>query len=231
MFEPRYAQINKSVYNEYTRPSFQRPINSQTVDAIFNHIDEKIRTDTVPILGIIYVAELRTTFGVIEKYIVDGQHRFEAIKRYTNKYNININVNLLVYPCLSLENAREIFNICNLNVIVPDYILSNDSRQQLLRDIQSFLSGINGCNGLTKRPNINLSNFMDRLSTSNWMSDVRSLDDFKNKITIENNRLCHMLNDVTYIKKQGITDNMLLHWRQWGNFIGVDNTFSWLSIY
>ena len=115
-----------------------------------------------------------------------------------------------------------------MNVQVPEYIINENSRTILYKEIQVYLSSINGFNDKKLRPNINLSQFMDKLIHSKWIKLINTIDEFKYSINVVNERLKLFLSDDNFIKKNKISDGMINSWKSWGNFISVDPNFTWM---
>ena len=206
-------------------PKFQRPLDMNIVNEIANHIKLFISQGRKPILGAIDVVEIKGTFSTT-RYVIDGMHRLVSLKKIYEE-GIRLDFFVIIYKCENEIEAKEIFNIKNKNVAVPIYIKENNDKT-LYNDIQTFLSGIPGFNNKSMRPDINLSDFMNKLNKSKWMEDILTLDDFKNKIGKENERLKLLLNNSEFVRKSKISPNMKEKWNAWGLYIGVDNSFTWL---
>jgi len=165
-------------------------------------------------------------------YIVDGQHRVKALKDFMEDNKCDIPVHVIVYPCQNLDEAKELFDVRNRNVMQTDYILSGDIKRDLLDEIQSTLSEVpqifTSIKGRINRPKICLPTFMDDLGKSEWFKPIYSTEEFWEKFTRENERLALLLNDERYVKQNGITQNMKNVWCEAGIFIGVDRNFNWL---
>jgi hypothetical protein len=114
--------------------------------------------------------------------------------------------------------------------MVPEYLIESNeiSKETLFQEIQGFLLTIPGFNSTNRRPNINITNFMNLLYNSKWISDVKNLDQFKDKIIKQNSLLSSYLSNPNFIKSQDISNHMIEKWNLWGNYIGVDKNFTWL---
>jgi len=219
--------LNKDYFNTIQIPSFQRPLNMNIVNDLIRHIQERRNIYKEPIFGVLDIVEIPGVFGST-LYIIDGNHRFFSLKQAYQKYGYDIPFYAIIYKCENELEAKEIFNIRNMNVQVPEYIINENSRTILYKEIQVFLSSIDGFNNKTKRPDINLSQFMDKLIESNWIKNINTIGEFNRSITVENERLKNLLSDDNFVKRNRISLPMINKWKSWGNFIGVDQNFTWL---
>ncbi len=210
-------------------PNFQRPLDHRNVDKMVQHIYQRTMKGKYLIFGVLDIAEIQGPFGPL-RYIVDGQHRFEAIKKFYLTTSIEINVYAMLYPCADMTEAQEIFQLRNLNAMVPDYLVTTNDKTSLLTEIQMYILTIPGFSSTkNKRPYINIPAFMNKLSDSVWFSTISNIDDFKSKIAYQNQTLANLLNNTGFIKSKRISDTMIANWQTWGNFLCVDSDFLWMN--
>ena len=210
-------------------PNFQRPIDYTNVDNMVQHIIQRISKGKSPILGVIDIAEIQGPFGSF-RYIVDGQHRFEAIKKFYSISSTELDIYAMLYQCSDMTEAQELFQLRNLNTMVPDYLIKPNDKSFLYREIQEYLLTIKGfVSKTTKRPYIDVTLFMNKLINSRWIQSVNTLIEFRDKIGNQNQILSNHLLDQRFIARQNISDSMIKNWRDWGVFLCVDQHFLWLS--
>lgn len=227
----RYELWSKSKLSRLRTPEFQRRLINETVRNIYAHIGVKVTQGQDLHFGSIDVAEIRGPFGMTY-FIIDGQHRVAALKRFIDENKIDIPVHVIVYPCNNIEEAKELFETRNKNVMQTDYVLSGDLKKELLGEIQESLSNISAIfsNTRTTRPYIHLPTFMDKLKESEWFRNIYTMDDFNDKIVKENERLCLLLENEQYVKRNNISKNMKETWDSHGIYLGVDRNFMWLTL-
>jgi len=149
-------------------PELQRESNIEVINEIIDYqISFFNKTKSFCFMG-----ELTLVIQDNNYYIIDGQHRYEAIKRIYNKcpfYKISIN---LIKPDsnFTIENA---FHLLNKSKPVPEYIIENttnilkkaklDHFKKLFQNkYKSYISKSNN----PRKPNINIDNLLDKLNKS-----------------------------------------------------------------
>ena len=214
---------------ELIRPDCQRPLISTVVNEMIEHGKQRINSGKLPIFGTIDVAVFQTPMGSVQ-YVVDGQHRYEALKHLYNIGYTQIPVYIMYYICNNYDEVREVFRVRNLNVVVPDYIMNSSDRITLMNEISSYLRQ---CSPIfcdkTNRPNIYVSDFMNKLHDSIWMRSIHNLEDFKTKITTTNFNLRLKLDNIDFKRSQTISTQMELKWNTSGIWLGVDKYYSWMN--
>lgn len=226
----QYVTTYQSCYDlQFQRPDCQRPLIQSVVNEMIEHGKKKVSLNQLPIFGTIDVAVYQSPMGPTQ-YIVDGQHRYEALKSlYIIGYN-RIPVHVMYYICNSYDDVREIFRVRNLNVVVPEYIMSNSNKSLLLNSIASFLRDFSSIFCERKnRPYIYLPDFMNKISDSRWIKSIHNIEDFKRKIAIVNNNLRSKLENIDFKRSQTISPQMESHWNSNRIFLGVDKYYSWMG--
>lgn len=210
-------------------PTCQRNPTQSVIDNMVEHAIQRIKIGKYPIFGVIDVAILNTPFGSCY-YIADGQHRYSALKKLYSCGYTNIPIHIMYYVCSTQEDVKEVFNVRNLNVIIPEYIISSSDKRLLLDEIYKWLKNLNPifCEKKT-RPYIYLPDFINKLSDSLWFKNIHNLNEFKAKINIENSKLQLKLNNNDFIRSQTISSNMISHWNLNCIWLGVDKYYSWMS--
>jgi hypothetical protein len=226
----RYENWSKSKLIRIRTPQFQRPLIQKSIRDIYLHIATRLEQGQDLLFGVISVAEIRTRFG-ISHYIIDGQHRLNALKLFMDDHKLDIPQHVMIYECEEFE-MKNIFDVVNRNVMQSMYVISEDSKKDLLGEIQSYLSDEMGkifVNKQTKRPYIYLPTFMDKLSESEWFSDIFTFEEFREKLLDQNSRLELLLNNTQYCTKNKISHGMIRQWSETGIYLGVDSNFLWLN--
>ena len=214
---------------ELTKPDCQRPLISTVVDEMVEHAKTEILSQKLPIFGTIDVAIYKNQFGMIF-YLVDGQHRYEALKKLYSIGYTQIPVHTMNYICNDYDDVRKIFRIRNLNVVVPEYIMTSSSRTSLLNNISMFLRTFSSIFCEKKnRPYIYLPDFMNKLSDSRWIRSIHDIEDFKKKIASVNINLRTRLDNIDFKRSQTISPQMELHWNSNQIYLGVDKYYSWMG--
>lgn len=220
---------NKSKLIRIRTPQFQRSLIQKSVRDIYIHIATRIEQDKDLLFGVISIAEIRTRFG-ISYYIIDGQHRLAAVKQFMEDNKIDFGVDVKIYECEEFE-MKEIFDVVNRNVMQSNYVIAEDKKRELLGEIQEYLANEIPeifSNSKKTRPYIYLPIFMDKMSESEWFSDIFTFDEFHEKLLAENSRLELLLNDTMYCKRNKISSNMINKWSSVGVYLGVDPNYLWL---
>jgi len=209
-------------------PQIQRNLNKNIVNDILQYIINQFSKNEELIFMPLAVCEI---YGVYGKtlYLIDGQHRFSAMQEYYKRYNKIIEFDIKIFPVKNLEEVKQIFILLNKSVQVSEIYLEQNSNIDLYKEIEKLLSGIGGFNDKKRRPDINLTQFINKLKDSSLMKTIHSINDFGNRMNEENIRLQNLLQNPSFIKRNDITDNMIKKWNEWGNFLGADKNFVWLD--
>ena len=149
-------------------PELQRDKNLDVIDEIIKYqINFYEKTKRFCFMG-----ELTLFFQDNNYYIIDGQHRYEAMKRIYNKcpfYNICINV-IKSNSNFTIENA---FELLNKSKPVPEYIIENTTnilkktkldyfKKLFQTKYKSYISKSNN----PRKPNINIDVLLDKINKS-----------------------------------------------------------------
>jgi 5-methylcytosine-specific restriction endonuclease McrA len=110
-------------------------------------------------------------------YIIDGQHRFEAMKKIYNKCPFyNISLNIIKTDCnFTIENA---FELLNKSKPVPEYIIENTTNTLKKSKLDHFKKlFINKYKVYIsksvhpRKPNINIDNLLNKINNSNLINN------------------------------------------------------------
>ena len=149
-------------------PELQREANIEVINEIIDYqISFFNKTKSFCFMG-----ELSLVIQDNNYYIIDGQHRYEAMKRIYNKcpfYKISINL-IKLDSNFTIENA---FQLLNKSKPVPEYVIENttnilkkaklDHFKKLFQNkYKAYISKSNN----PRKPNINIDNLLDKLNKS-----------------------------------------------------------------
>ena len=153
----------------------QRTVNNTRVQQIVEFQNEHIRKHGIPLnMGTIILSKLNNNLisinGGEEKrpnkyYILDGQHRFEALKRLIKDniiQDVEIVVEILEVP--SYERMFELFQIINRAVpVAQHYLTPNEIINDVVAVITTEFPKALTENERPIRPSINIDKFKDTL--------------------------------------------------------------------
>ena len=221
----RYLSYN-DIEGRVDVPSIQRSLDQGRVVKIRNHIERQFSNNKEPIFGAIDLCQLDGRY-----YVIDGQHRLRALEEDYRATSRRIPFNCVIYHIQSQEEMKDIFVVRNEGVPVPDWVINPPRRIQLLREIENWVKIIpcfkNTAN--TKRPYININDFMNRLSRSKLFGLVNTLPEFQQifkKINETNYLIC---NDFVASGRKNISDAMKRKCVEMGTWIGVDLNMPWFD--
>lgn len=186
------TQFSEFLKQMTTIPDFQRIINKYHLETIIKKYEQSyFETKLINYYGAIILCEYN---GV--RYLIDGQHRFFALKHMFEKYNIDISIMLQILPCKTNKEMKEHFKNINSNLELPDYLLeleSNEKKQNLQKFEQYLMKTYNNYHSNSQHPrfpNVNFilwtnSYFYERLSNIN----SNSLETYLNIFNKENDEM------------------------------------------
>jgi 5-methylcytosine-specific restriction endonuclease McrA len=149
-------------------PELQREANTEVINDIIEYqLNLYNKTKTFCFMG-----ELTLVIQDNNYYIIDGQHRYEAMKRIYNKcpyYKISINI-IKPDTNFSIENA---FELLNKSKPVPEYVIENTTNILKKAKIEHFRKlfetkykiYISKSNN-PRKPNINIDELLNKLNNS-----------------------------------------------------------------
>lgn len=210
-------------------PSVQRDLIPQQVAKMRIHIQERLAKNKEPIFGAIILAETGN-----QVFVIDGQHRLKSLEEEYKETGINIPINTVIYKVENFEELKEIFTVLNKGIPVPNFLLEfnqkNNSKEDLLKEIYKDLGTRKGWDfHKVNRPYVNITEFMNLLSTSKFLQIITSLDDFRRAIEYMNNHFKVKSMDPKWIKNQKISTNMSGKAYEWQNYLGLDKNNAWLD--
>jgi hypothetical protein len=212
---------------KYSKPSIQRSIMPEQIGRMKIHILEQYELGECNIFGAISLAKLNNIL-----YVVDGQHRLQAIKEIYTEKKLNIPFNAIIYNINTKEQMKKIFNTINNGIPLPDFLIEDisENKKDKLRDINDYISKRKGFSDTKKnRPNINTLEFMNKLNNSKFANLIINLDDFIKAFDYINYSIKENIKNPNYIKKEKITSNMLEKCREFDNYVSLDRSYDFLE--
>lgn len=193
----------------YIIPCFQRRLDHNVSREIYHHIRQQRELKKFPYLGCIDVVKYGRDF-----YIIDGQHRFHAYKMDYELNELDTIINVMIYYVNSYEEMVKIFELRNMGVNVPKYIICcyNDKERELMILIEEFLEKKQGfIKRQARRPNIDITEFMNEIFKYDILSEfrIRNIHDFIDFFNIQNEKIKQECNDITFLRRNKISDTML----------------------
>lgn len=118
-------------------PKFQRELDIDKIESIENEFIDRHKNNENYLIKHGYTLSLCKIGNKKELYLIDGQHRIEAMKRlYMNGYNPDIIVRIQL--CTTVEQMKKDFKQlnCNSNIPILYKCFESDFIQELLLDIK-----------------------------------------------------------------------------------------------
>jgi hypothetical protein len=201
---------------------------------------EGVSEESHPILGGITICRLITNrHAAIDNttYIIDGQHRLEAIRR---EFVLGHKIKFLVicYATNSLQGVEQSFSLINLAVPLADYLKEpmnekQDSKIPNAELIKQFENHIRGkalfVDRAINRPRIDPTNFMNRLRESPFFNELKTIKQFEDWLQRVNLHLKCCSSDPNWLKKQAVTMDMLIKCKGNGTYFGLVKQFPWMN--
>jgi hypothetical protein len=191
------------------------------------YIQECITKSIEPVFGTLDLVSIK---GDQKLHLVDGQHRFLAIKNVYLNNKVIIPIHTMIYNVETYEDLENIFRLRNLGVPIPEYYINlkqkADTKLSLVKEITSYLEDIPIFSyKRNTRPYINLPIFMEGLINSKLFSIVNNMDDFIKVLYQLNlnayNVICSL--DEKGKRRLGITQNMINVWSEHKMYIPYDS--------
>lgn len=202
-----YEEIQEKIYI----PSFQRDLNEEIVNNIKDYISECYNNNISICIGVIDLCKLNSNL-----YLIDGQHRFSAIKKFYEETGNDIRFHCIIYTVKSFEEMTEIFKLRNYSLPVPDFIINPPKdKGPLLREIQTYLFNLGSIFKIKSkrdkinRPYIDLHKFMEYITDSVILTKSENIEEFKKYFWQINKIIKKKQKSQTWIEKNKITEHML----------------------
>lgn len=214
-------------------PKIQRNLSLTRVDLMRQHIREYASKGKEPIFGTLDLVSIE---GINKLYVCDGQHRLIALQQEFEFNKFLIPIHCLIYNVSTYEEMEQIFITRNSGVAVPEYYLDIknklENKTELVKDIEQYLSNIpTFSHSNTRRPMINITNFINTLTKSKIFGLLSSISDFHKILEYINMESANIVENMSEIqlKRYGISQRMLEVWRANAVYVGYDLNFTYFS--
>jgi len=178
-----YESYDKLKHIKFTTLNIQRKLSSEVVDNIVKYISYRIANSATPFIPPISICKWNNM-----AYVVDGQHRLEALKK-THQPNIKLEISILEYIVKSYDEIIHIFQNMNKNTPLCQYELIHRpiDEKHLDDQIETFFENM----GVSKyvfseriprkpRPCFFIKTFMEIYKTENILyKEIKNIHQFK----------------------------------------------------
>lgn len=106
----------------YTIPNFQRIINTQKVNEIVDIQEKYVKQENNFQFHQSLIFVEMSKYKTSEAYLIDGQHRLDALENLYNRGYKNQYIPITVIQCETFDDVNRIFNEINKNSEMPEYI-------------------------------------------------------------------------------------------------------------
>ncbi len=171
-------------------PTIQRSYIEERVEYFYNQlVNYSTKYNELYNLNPIHLAEFNGQY-----FILDGQHRYMAYKKFYNEYflknNMDFNITLINRECNDYDDLKRYFIELNNNFITKDLILeiSDMDTSDILKTYikENFKEHLSNAEK-PKFPNINLDNFvkllMDRFKNQSAQTIIQKLNEINKDIS------------------------------------------------
>lgn len=144
-------QFSKFMERKPEIPSCQRSYIDERITQFYDRLI-KFHTDgKIPYIGVIHCASFNNF------YIVDGQHRFYAYKKYYETFKKDFNIHFIVKVCSTKEQVSYFFRELNDSYNLHDIILNDFDKAEIVKNHIRNKYGKHVSNSESpKYPNINI---------------------------------------------------------------------------
>src|SRR5579875_1253974 len=220
MLKSEIISTSKLVKLPFEIPDFQREPNEDKVDEIYNFLIK----DTNKIIGTFTFCKFNGKY-----YLVDGQHRYKAVKKYMENIGSEFEVNVLY---CHVNSKKEIFNTFqNLNKCEPMPQHNIDNNVDKYREYKLLLKNndfpiknvILGKINRDVRPVLSADQFVEAIYKRFDFDSIEKFKDFVLKLNDEIKNIIdsNNFNKEIMIKKYEISDHMIDKAKNINNYIGL----------
>jgi 5-methylcytosine-specific restriction endonuclease McrA len=182
-------------------PDFQRSIDPQRVDSIVQTFQSYSQSNSFFPWGIVtfaYLSPQPISILPTTLYLIDGQHRFSAMKTLSQQTHPHTPTHLWIQliHCKQIQDMIHYFQMIAQCKEVPDYILQADPTTksvQLLKrleeHIQTHYQPFLSTSLRPHKPNIHLPTFLTILQEVDWWKSISSSQELIQRFEQANQRL------------------------------------------
>tara|TARA_B000000475_G_scaffold164112_1_gene132040 strand:- start:130 stop:1197 length:1068 start_codon:yes stop_codon:yes gene_type:complete len=177
--------LDKLFNNDIITPNIQRILNQDKVNEIVNYQIENLQYDDFNFIGVINIHILNKI-----NYLVDGQHRFYALKKlFSLGHNIPIFIEIVVVE--NYQQLKNNYDLINKNTPLPQLPIHIDKNipETVAVNIKNKYPNIWSSNSRPNRPNIYFDYFLEALGVLVEKLDIKSVDELEKLVLDYNNNL------------------------------------------
>ena len=164
--------LGKDLLKHLVIPDIQREINQTRVDELVIKLQEEYSKNGFYDFGTLLICYYNDNL-----YLLNGQHRYCALKNIINIYNINISVKIEVRKAKTKENMEKLWAISNDNREVK--LVKNSSHQNIINGLRKHLNQKyqNYISDAKKphKPNINLNHLAENMDRLRFLDILHTL--------------------------------------------------------
>jgi len=196
-------------------PTIQRIRDDTKVREIVEYQQKKLKEDGVcNFLGVINIHYCEENKNM---YLIDGQHRYEAVKIINENINIPVIIELVIVKTMS--QLKENYKILNMNTPLPEFPETID--KSIPENVAMFFKerypAIWSKNSRARRPHIYFNYFQEALGV---LTDVLGIQSAVELQSIIENYNVKFSNWKTETEKEKENDNILTKCREIGFYYG-----------
>jgi hypothetical protein len=187
-------------------PNAQRIRDDDKVNDIINYQLERLRTKGYcNIMGLINIHYCKSTN---ELYLVDGQHRYEAIRKIDETNNIPVSFELVSVD--TMEELKENYKIINKNTPLPEFPETIDKNipEDVAKYFKTNFPNIWSKNSRARRPHIYFNYFQEALGVIVDELNIKNKDDLL-KLMLDRNETLSKWQLENYPDSKKINTDML----------------------
>lgn len=114
-------------------PLCQRSYIEERINHFYNYIITKQNDGKLPYIGLLHCARYSNNINDYTFYILDGQHRYYAYKKYYETFNKDFYIQYVVKICYKKEDIVQFFKSLNDNYNLHEIILDNFDKADIIK--------------------------------------------------------------------------------------------------
>lgn len=201
-------------------PEIQRIVDNDVVNEIVDyqiHYVKKHKTfNFLGVINIHYVREKR------KYYLIDGQHRFQAIKQLTDKGHTNIDIFVEIVEVDNFNALKENYRMINKNTQLPEFSEEIDKSipERVALYFKNKYPSMWSKTSRARRPHIYFSFFQESLGFLTEKMKISTSEELKKVVEDYNTILSHW--DISHFPDhKTITSNIYTKCKQSGLYLGL----------
>lgn len=212
-------------------PNIQRICDNDKVNDIVDYQNKLLLNNGYcNFQGVLNIQHCRETD---ECYLIDGQHRLEAIRKLNEKQNIPLFVEVILVD--KFEEVVDNFSVINKNTPLPDFPESIDKNipEETALFFKQKYPSMWSKNSRARRPHVYFNYFQEALGYLTEKLDVKKSEDLKEIIETQNKLLTNWTID-NYPDSKNINESMTEKCRKDGFYLGLykheseDSCYEWV---